>query len=101
MNDVWHPTPLPPLTRVQRSVKRAIEAGGIVVYCTSVEDDEYDPDAHYLLLHLDPSDPIGISHTQRVQVRTLRPLRWRGLLTEDFETPYREGAAVARMEAEE
>lgn len=95
MKEHWHPIPLPPLTRTQRRIKRAIEAGGIVIWCTSVEDDDgYDPDAHYLLLHADPSDPIGIGYTERVQQRSLLPLVWRGLLDDDWCTPTREEVAL-------
>lgn len=72
------------LTPAQRRVKRAIEHGGVVRF---IADGDDDPKAYYLLLHADPTDPIGISFAERVQTRTLLPLRWRGLLNEDWETP--------------
>lgn len=87
MSAPYRPRPLPPLTRAQRRLKRAILAGAIVRLIAAEDDDGNLADESYLVLYADPSDPIGVSYTESVQTRTLLPLRWRGLLDEDWETP--------------
>lgn len=81
----WRPERLPPLTRAQRRIKRSILAGGIVRF---ISRDDDDPHAHWIILHPDPNDPIGISYTERLRMSTLRALAWRDLVEEvNWETP--------------
>ena len=78
------------LTRKQRQVRDAIQAGGQVI-CCAWEDDYDDPRCYYVLLTRDETDPIGLGYVERVQYRTLWPL-WvhLGLLNDQCETPNKE-----------